>query len=121
MGIFRLLLAMVVALDHLTFYAHPIPYLMPGVIAVEAFYIVSGFLITLVIIEKYERRLFLFYSNRALRIYPIYWVCLLLYLLVNALVVYGIAPTSSDLSATSAMWWSQNHAIEVLERIFVAL
>jgi peptidoglycan/LPS O-acetylase OafA/YrhL len=120
-GVFRLLLAAVVMLGHLAFYAHPIPYLMPGVRAVEAFYIVSGFLITLVFIEKYDGRLFLFYTNRALRIYPIYWVCLLLYLVVNALVVYQIVPTSSDLRSTSTLWWSQDHPIGVLEQLFVAV
>jgi peptidoglycan/LPS O-acetylase OafA/YrhL len=119
-GVFRLILAIVVMLGHLAFYEHPIPYLMPGTIAVEAFYIVSGFLITLVIIEKYDRRLFLFYSNRALRIYPIYWVCLLLYLLVNALVVYRIMPTTSDLPSTSALWWSQNHPMGVPDKVAVA-
>ena len=85
MGTFRLLLAVIVMLGHLSFYPQPIPYFLPGGIAVEAFYIVSGFLITLVLVEKYQDRLLLFYSNRALRIYPIYWTCLLLYLLVNTL------------------------------------
>jgi peptidoglycan/LPS O-acetylase OafA/YrhL len=121
MGIFRLLLAAVVMLAHLAFYPRPIPYMMPPVQAVEAFYIVSGFLITLVLVEKYDGRLFLFYTNRALRIYPIYWVCLLLYLVANALAVYHIVPTTSDLRSTSALWWSQNNAISVPEQIFTAL
>jgi peptidoglycan/LPS O-acetylase OafA/YrhL len=119
-GAFRLSLAVVVMLGHLAFYAHPLPYFMPGGVAVEAFYIVSGFLITLVLVEKYDSRLFLFYSNRALRLYPIYWIVLILYLLVNALVVYGIVPTTSDLPSTSALWWSQNHPIGAAERIAVA-
>lgn len=111
-GTFRLLLAVIVMLGHLSFYPQPIPYFMPGGIAVEAFYIVSGFLITLVLVEKYQDRLLLFYSNRALRIYPIYWTCLLLYLLVNALVVYGFVSTTSNLPSTSALWWAQNHQID---------
>jgi hypothetical protein len=94
---------------------------MPGWIAVEAFYIVSGFLITLVLVEKYRDRLFLFYSNRVLRLYPIYWICLILCLLVNVLVVYDIVPTTSDLSYTSTLWWSQNHPVGVPERIAIAL
>ena len=121
MGTFRLLLAVIVMLGHLAFYPRALPYFMPGPIAVEAFYVVSGFLITLVLVEKYSERRLLFYSDRALRLYPIYWLCLALYLLANVLVVYRFVPTTSDLPSTSTLWWSQNHPIDVPTKIGMAL
>ncbi len=56
-----------------------------GVYAVVAFYVLSGYLIVLVLKEKYDfsfiglRR---FFINRILRIYPIYWVLLLIVILI---------------------------------------
>ena len=50
---------------------------MNGRMAVQCFYMISGFLISLVLSNKYDpstadgRRLF--YSNRALRIFVPYW------------------------------------------------
>lgn len=52
-----------------------------GSVAVQAFYIISGFYITLILNEKYinqNNSYKLFITNRFLRIYPIYWVVLLL-------------------------------------------
>ncbi|WP_354677880.1 acyltransferase family protein [Cupriavidus plantarum] len=78
MGSFRLLLAIAVVV------AHSAPLfglqLTGGAVAVQAFYIVSGFYVSLILNEKYEPGAAgtrLFYSNRFLRIYPIYWTVLL--------------------------------------------
>ncbi|MGO4415500.1 acyltransferase family protein [Cupriavidus sp. KB_39] len=77
MGFFRLLLAIAVVV------AHSSPLFgwefTGGAVAVQAFYIVSGFYISLILNEKYGPGLTgtkLFYSNRFLRIYPIYWTIL---------------------------------------------
>ncbi len=54
----------------------------------QSFYIISGFLIALVWTNKYERRangLFLFYSNRAARIYVLYWSVLVISIVVALL------------------------------------
>lgn len=78
MGSFRLLLAIAVVVAH----SSPLFGLSftGGVVAVQAFYIVSGFYISLILNEKYRpgaEGTMLFYSNRFLRIYPIYWTVLI--------------------------------------------
>jgi peptidoglycan/LPS O-acetylase OafA/YrhL len=122
-GAFRLLLAVSVMLGHLSFYPHALPDIIPGQTAVEGFYIVSGFLITLVLTEKYSERLFLFYTNRLLRIYPIYWACFALYLLANIAVLQGyvstVAYASLNFPNQGALWWSLNHPIELAAKIGV--
>lgn len=57
--------------------------------AVQGFFMLSGFLMQLVLTEKYDPRseLMLFYSNRALRIYPIYFLAMFVAIAV-ALFVY---------------------------------
>lgn len=53
------------------------------VVAVESFYIISGFYMALILTEKYHKvRSFL--TNRALRLYPIYFIILILTLLLGA-------------------------------------
>jgi peptidoglycan/LPS O-acetylase OafA/YrhL len=75
-GTLRFLLALTVALGH----GHmPFGYYgTNGVFSVQAFYMVSGFLISLILCTKYDARtpegLRLFYSNRAIRIYMTYWI-----------------------------------------------
>jgi peptidoglycan/LPS O-acetylase OafA/YrhL len=84
MGTLRFLLAVSVATGHagcVRGYC-----LVPGPAAVQAFYIVSGFLMALVLNEKYgPDDTWLFYSNRALRIY-------VPYLAVFAAAFVAIAP-----------------------------
>jgi peptidoglycan/LPS O-acetylase OafA/YrhL len=124
LGTYRLFLAATVMLGHLSFYPHSLPQMLPGAVAVEGFYIVSGFLITLVLTEKYDGRLFLFYSNRILRLYPIYWGCLVLYVVANVLVVRGWIPAVAfagiaDIPSTSALWWADQNPIGTFARIGV--
>jgi peptidoglycan/LPS O-acetylase OafA/YrhL len=114
MGAFRFLLAATVMLGHyFPVYPQPLPFLMYGTASVPAFYIVSGFLITLVLEERYGGRIGLFYSNRALRIFPLYWAALALFLLVNFLVAKGHLPQSPAYHSTSALWWTQQHGDQV--------
>ncbi|HCK23430.1 MAG TPA: acyltransferase [Bacteroides graminisolvens] len=92
MEILRVLLAISVVLAHST----PILgcSLVGGPVAVQVFYIISGFYMSLILNEKYinqnnSYRLFL--SNRFLRLFPVYLVVLLLVLLtsVAVLCLYG--------------------------------
>lgn len=73
MGLIRFLLACGVILGH----SSPIFGYRPlcGDLAVQCFYIMSGFYMAMVLNEKYTgpRSNFLFYTNRALKIYPLYW------------------------------------------------
>lgn len=83
MGVIRVLLAISVILAH----AGPVfgINIVGGVIAVKAFYIISGFYMTLILNEKYigaNNSYQLFISNRLLRLLPIYWTVLVLTLLV---------------------------------------
>ena len=54
--------------------------------AVQVFFIISGFYISLILNEKYidgNGGYFLYLSNRFLRIFPLYWLLMLLYILVR--------------------------------------
>jgi len=76
MGILRFLLAISVAVDHFggAFGLH----FGPGSVEVEAFFIISGFYMYLVLHTKYYRAgLSIFYSARYLRLLPSYLVVLL--------------------------------------------
>jgi peptidoglycan/LPS O-acetylase OafA/YrhL len=61
----------------------------------------SGFLMQLVLAEKYNPRsdMFLFYSNRALRIYPTYFLALLFSVLVSAVLLPYSAGFFHDIRA----------------------
>jgi len=84
----RVALAMAVLLSHLppaTFH------FMGGGLAVQAFFIVSGFYMSLVLDGKYADR-GLFYTNRLLRLAPTYFVML---------AIAGVALVGFDISATA--------------------
>jgi peptidoglycan/LPS O-acetylase OafA/YrhL len=81
-GLIRLLLAISVVSVHST----PIfgLRLVGGESAVESFYIISGFYMSLILNEKYvnqKHAFLLFISNRFLRLFPVYWAILGLTLL----------------------------------------
>ena len=78
MGALRLILALGVVLDHRAFY-DPF-FLIRGGVAVILFYIISGFYMSLVIRESYQPTgkgwEWRFLAQRAMRLYPAYWVVL---------------------------------------------
>ena len=79
MGVIRFLLAFAVVGAHVGALPYHVP--LGGTMAVQAFYIISGFLIALVWDNKYAvepNGLSLFYTNRAARIYFLYWNVLFL-------------------------------------------
>jgi peptidoglycan/LPS O-acetylase OafA/YrhL len=83
MGALRLFLALSVVATH----ANSIfgVNFVGGQIAVQAFYIISGFYMTLILNEKYHNQknsYSLFITNRFMRLYPVYWVVLVLTILV---------------------------------------
>ncbi len=102
MGLLRLLLALGVVRDHKPFFESF--FLVKGGFAVILFYIISGFYMSLVITENYsklgkgwEKK---FLLNRALRLYPAYWVVLIFTIIVMAAMA---TPTvfTSDLNLSS--------------------
>lgn len=69
MGVLRLLLATAVVVYHLR-----VPHLLTGgPVAVESFFIISGFYMALILDGRYADA-WTFYTNRALRLFPTYWV-----------------------------------------------
>jgi peptidoglycan/LPS O-acetylase OafA/YrhL len=77
MGLLRVLLAISVLLSH----SSKRFAFVGGPLAVEAFFMISGFYISLILNEKYvtqKNAYWLFISNRFLRIYPLYWLILVL-------------------------------------------
>jgi peptidoglycan/LPS O-acetylase OafA/YrhL len=83
MGKLRLLLAVSVIIAH----SSPIlgTSLIGGAHAVHAFYMISGFYMSMILNEKYRspKDYKLFISNRFLRLYPIYWIVLFVSVLLT--------------------------------------
>ncbi|MFC5354325.1 acyltransferase family protein [Azospirillum himalayense] len=91
MGVLRFLLALAVVFAHT---APPFGLRMTfGTNSVQAFYIVSGFLITLVLNKKYDQSR-AFYEARFFRIFPTYWVFLLMEISIQLAQLAG-APLQS--------------------------
>lgn len=101
MGLVRLLLALSVVLTHcngiMGFH------FISGDTAVQAFFIISGFYMSLIWNEKYNKKqkaYQLFISNRFLRLYPAYWVVLIITLFSSLLVyIYSGGQQSGRLHA----------------------
>jgi len=91
MGLFRLTLALCVVLGHGL--DLPIPAATPD-IAVQTFYIVSGFYMALVLTERYHS-LPIFFTNRLLRLYPAYLVVAAA-TVAHALVRWGLGRESNS-------------------------
>jgi peptidoglycan/LPS O-acetylase OafA/YrhL len=82
MGIYRFLLACCVVIDHVSgsqYVSHI------GMFAVFGFYVLSGYLITRVLQDAYNFDSVAFWSNRALRLFPLYAV----FLTVGLLLIFG--------------------------------
>ncbi len=89
MGLIRFLLAISVLIVH----SSPVfgVELIPGYLAVQSFYIISGFYMTLIFTEKYEgtaRPYYYFLSNRILRLYPLYALVVVMVIVLS--IVYGV-------------------------------
>ncbi len=84
MGLIRFILAISVYLSHVQRHFNVSLFglqLVGGEVAVVSFFIISGFYISLILNEKYIDKndsFFLYISNRFLRIYPLYWLILVL-------------------------------------------
>ena len=72
MGLMRFLLAMAVVIAHTG--AITVNFaLIPANLAVEVFFAISGFYMSLIVTGKYRDRT-TFYINRFLRLYPVYLI-----------------------------------------------
>jgi peptidoglycan/LPS O-acetylase OafA/YrhL len=110
MGLLRFLLALAVASGHAGgFFGTDIYPRMPGAHAVQVFYMISGFLIALILSGKYadtSRGNWIFYSNRAVKIYlpylAIFWVTVAVWIAIY-LTTGNAGPLSSFLAERSTM------------------
>jgi len=103
-GILRYLLALMVVQTHL-WKAAP----WAGNYAVFTFFVLSGYLMTLVLHERYSfgpKGVVRFIANRALRIYPPYWIVLLLaaYAAYRAPHIAAAVHRHYALPATDVLW-----------------
>lgn len=83
MGVFRLCLAMAVVFGHSN---HAVGWFLTGPARVQAFFVISGFYMALILDGKYNNAA-LFYQNRFLRLFPSYF--LIVFLAIVTLVVTG--------------------------------
>ena len=101
LGLFRFVLAMLVVIAHLTqgvlFFEHW------GFFAVFGFYLVSGYLMTVILNETYFFRFFSFAINRALRLFPIYYL-----VAITSVFVLSIAPSPGTFHPA---WESSQHGL----------
>ena len=86
MGYIRLLLAISVFQGHAWAVFPPKVYeFSGGVISVRMFYIISGFLMTMVLSNKYDSPV-MFYKSRLLRILPIYYCVVFISILISVVI-----------------------------------
>lgn len=104
LGLLRFVLAMFVVVAHLTegvsFFSHW------GVFAVFGFYVISGYLITVILNETYSFRFFAFVANRFLRLFPIYYIVALGSLLIISF--------SSGASIFHSAWSIQTRMVDII-------
>lgn len=95
MGHLRTFLAIIVIISHTeSFFGFNF---LGGKVAVQSFYIISGFYMSLILNEKYigiNNSYKLFITNRLIRIYPIYWAILLLVIIGS--ILFGIFTDGSS-------------------------
>lgn len=84
MGALRVILALAVVAAHVGPLAG-LRFFGGGVMAVESFYILSGFYMALVLSTRYRTRMGDFYFNRFLRLFPVYWLLAVFAFAVGAL------------------------------------
>src|SRR5437868_7482671 len=101
MGLLRFMLALAVASGHAGgFFSADIYPQVAGNIAVQIFYMISGFLIALILSGKYAdtpQGNWIFYSNRAVKIYVPY-LAILAVTIVGWLVVYAVSGNAGPLT-----------------------
>jgi peptidoglycan/LPS O-acetylase OafA/YrhL len=96
LGTLRFLLALAVVSGHSPFGPIPGTQFIVGGTAVQAFFVISGFFITLVLCENpaYQST-FKFYGSRYLRLWPMYFVCAVPTLLLSSYNVYSFGSESA--------------------------
>lgn len=92
MGILRIFLALCVVAAHCG-----CTFLFPSNYAVECFYVISGFYMSLILNEKYADNTLLFWKKRALRLIPPYWILATIALFVSFIITNNTGASPSML------------------------
>ena len=78
-------------------------------VAVNMFFVMSGFYMALVLDTKYRKNIWAFYRARAIRLYPIYFVAMLVSLIViystDSFLAQGVRPNIERLVSGDARWF----------------
>lgn len=106
LGSFRFFLALCVIIFHLTGHVPAI-----GMLAVECFYVISGYLMTLVLNENYRFELLPFVENRFLRLYPSYYAL--------ALFTLGAWAIASPAPSFHAAWEWQGRIADYVGNLLI--
>lgn len=103
MGFYRLFLAVMVAMSHAGFRIHGYN---QGVVAVISFYLLSGYVMTMLIEKYYKHPLAIptFYLDRAARLFPQF----LFYMVLASVFIYFFKVESQYLSDLSSFKWLLN-------------
>jgi peptidoglycan/LPS O-acetylase OafA/YrhL len=114
LGLIRLLLALAVLVGH-SWSIRGFSFIPPS-FAVSIFFAISGFYMALILSFKYDasaRGRRLFWSNRFLRLFPTYWIILLLTLAIyGGSVAFGSPPLAATFRANFP--WLQSHTLAAL-------
>lgn len=102
-GLIRLLLAASVVIEHSANGQPPFNF-VNGIVAVQSFYMISGFYMALILTKKYDR-FFPFITNRLLRIYPIYYI--VLFITIVLAVVLSLAGIEHGFGGYYREYWNQ--------------
>jgi peptidoglycan/LPS O-acetylase OafA/YrhL len=102
-GILRLLLALSVVAAHSSKEWPNFLQGFGGVVSVEAFFVISGFYMQLVLSGTYANRNKAFWTNRFLRIYPEYWLVLATSVLVTFFTRNPVFQSIVDLGAPGSL------------------
>lgn len=109
LGILRFFLASCVIMFHLTAQVPNI-----GQLSVNLFYVISGYLITLILNDTYKFKFKAFSINRALRLYPTYYAFAILSLILNFIPISG---TTSAVFHSS--WSGSQQSLDVFGNLFI--
>lgn len=87
-GLLRFLFAVSVVIEHSS-NGHPVFNFVNGIVAVQSFFIISGFYMAMILTQKYSKYS-TFIGNRLLRIYPIYYVVLLISVVISVFMTLSL-------------------------------
>lgn len=91
-----------------------VPFLQGGFVGVDVFFVLSGFLITCLLVQEWDRNgaisLKNFYRRRALRLLPALALLICTYLLVSCLLLPASTAAENGIDALIALFYSSNWA-----------